>query len=130
MRIHKVEIYNFRSHKETKVLLEDVCVLIGQNNTGKTSFLQALNLALGYKRNDPSEDDYYAEGETFDPKSADPIKVIIEFRENVEDRFSDNLNSEFDKAIRFDEEASDKLEDPIRFFRICYEFQSLLSKIP
>ncbi|MBF0344617.1 MAG: AAA family ATPase [Nitrospirae bacterium] len=122
MKIHKVEIFNYRCHKSTSVKMGDVNILIGQNNTGKTSFLQALNLAIGYKRNELSEDDYHAEGDIYDPKSSSPIKVIVEFREQKDNRFSDNVISVFDKAIQFDESSSEKPEDePIKFFKICYE---------
>jgi len=124
MHIHKVEIYNFRSHKETVVeLSKDINVLIGPNNTGKTSFLHALNLALGYKKFSPSEDDFYAEGENFDPKNSEPIRVILEFREREipEEKFSDNVVGVFENAIQFDEEVSDRLDEPIKYFRICYE---------
>jgi putative ATP-dependent endonuclease of OLD family len=124
VHIHKVEIYNFRSHKETKIeLSENINVLIGQNNTGKTSFLYALNLAIGWDRKILlTEDDFFAEGKDFDPKNAKPIKIILEFRETLENRFSDNVIRVFENAIRFDERTSGNLEDPIRFFRICYEY--------
>ena len=39
MNISKIEIYNFRGHKETKVnLSKDYNLLVGPNNSGKTSF--------------------------------------------------------------------------------------------
>ena len=121
MYIHKVEIYNFRSHKNTSVgLSKNINVLIGPNNTGKTSFLHALNLAIGWERRTaPSEDDFYAGGKDFDPKNAEPVKIIIEFRETPAERFSDNIVSTFDKAIRFDK--TQYPDNPIKFFRICYE---------
>ncbi len=121
MHIYKVEIYNFRSHKKTRVELSDnINVLIGPNNAGKTSFLHALNLAIGWERRTvPTEDDFYAEGDNFDPKNAEPVKIIIEFRETLDERFSDSIVSTFDKAIRFDK--AQYPDDPIKFFRICYE---------
>ncbi|MCU4137449.1 MAG: putative ATP-dependent endonuclease of the OLD family [Thermodesulfobacteria bacterium] len=121
MHIHKVEIYNFRSHRETKIeLSENINVLIGQNNTGKTSFLHALNLAIGWDRKiSPTEDDFFAKGKDFDPKNAEPIKIIVEFRETLDERFSDNIVSIFNKAIRFD--INQYPNDPIKFFRLCYE---------
>jgi putative ATP-dependent endonuclease of OLD family len=63
MYISKVEIYNFRSHKNTLVELSENNVLIGQNNTGKTAFLDAVNYAIGMMRKGiPTEDDFYASG--------------------------------------------------------------------
>jgi len=121
MHIHKVEIFNFRSHKKTNVeLSENINVLIGPNNAGKTSFLHALNLAIGWERRAaPTEDDFYAEGKDFDPKNAGPLKIIVEFRETPEESFSDNIVSVFGNALRFDKTTYPK--NPIKFFRICYE---------
>jgi putative ATP-dependent endonuclease of OLD family len=125
MHIHKVEIYNFRSHEETSVeFSKEINVLIGPNNTGKTSFLHALNLAIGWnRRTGPVEDDFFAIEKDFDPKKSDPIKIVLEFREIPEERFSENVISVFEHAIRFDRKISQNLNEPIRFFRICYECQ-------
>ena len=120
MHIDKIEIQNFRGHNNTVVRLSDsVNILVGQNNTGKTAFLDAINYAIGFRRGTPSEDDFYASEESFDPKTCAPIKVIIELRETQNDRFSDKVSYIFDNAIQFDEEVCP--EEPIRYIRICYE---------
>ena len=77
MYISKVEIYNFRSHKNTLIELSETNVLIGQNNTGKTAFLDAINYAIGMKKGIPFEDDFYASEDKFDPKNSDSIRVIL-----------------------------------------------------
>jgi putative ATP-dependent endonuclease of OLD family len=46
MFISKIEIHNFLSHKKTLVELSKINVLIGQNNTGKTAFLEAIDYAI------------------------------------------------------------------------------------
>jgi len=119
MYISKVEIHNFRSHKNTLIELSETNVLIGQNNTGKTAFLDAVNHAIGRRKGLPSEDDFYASEDKFDPKNSDPIRIILEFRETKDNRFSDKVMYIFDKAIRYDEEQCP--EDPIKYIRICYE---------
>ncbi len=121
MKINKVEIYNFRSHKKTSVELSTTNILIGQNNAGKTAFLDAINYALNRKSGTPTEDDFSANQGDFNPKKSDPIKVILEFRESKEDRFSENIFYNFDKAIRYDE--YEYVEDPIKFIRFCYEYK-------
>lgn len=50
MRVSKIEIENFRGIKEASILLPNNCVLIGDNNTGKTTILEAIDLALGPDR--------------------------------------------------------------------------------
>ena len=119
MYISKVEIHNFRSHKNTLIELSETNVLIGENNTGKTAFLDAINYAIGMRKEFPSEDDFYASEDKFDPKNSDPIRIILEFRETKDNRFSDNVLYLFDKAIQYDEEQCP--EDPIKYIRMCYE---------
>ena len=48
MKIASIEVYNYRLLKEFKIELEDdLSVVIGKNNTGKTSLLSALEKFLG-----------------------------------------------------------------------------------
>src|SRR3546814_11905350 len=46
----RLNINNFRGIKVATVLLPKHAVLIGDNNTGKTTFLEALDLVLGPDR--------------------------------------------------------------------------------
>jgi putative ATP-dependent endonuclease of OLD family len=58
------------------ITLDDLTILIGENNTGKTSFLDALLTAIGASRRNITEDDIYlAPGESKVPKDR---KVIID----------------------------------------------------
>lgn len=50
MKIAKIKIENFRGIKSSEIYLEGHCVLVGDNNTGKTSILEALDLVLGPDR--------------------------------------------------------------------------------
>ena len=50
MKIYAVSIDNFRGISSTKVVLPDHAVLIGDNNTGKSTVLEAIDLALGPDR--------------------------------------------------------------------------------
>ncbi len=50
MRVCRVSIGHFRGIKAATVLLPKHAVLIGDNNTGKTTILEALDLALGPDR--------------------------------------------------------------------------------
>lgn len=57
--IDKVRIYNFRSLKKCSITLEPVTLLIGANDSGKTSFLKALNLVLGAGQKRITPEDFY-----------------------------------------------------------------------
>lgn len=50
MKICQVEINNFRGIKHASILLPKHAVLIGDNNVGKTTILEAINLVLGPDR--------------------------------------------------------------------------------
>lgn len=50
MRITRLSITNFRGIKTATILLPKHAVLIGDNNTGKTTILEALDLVLGPDR--------------------------------------------------------------------------------
>ena len=50
MRVCRLKIENFRGIKAATVLLPTHAVLIGDNNTGKTTILEAIDLALGPDR--------------------------------------------------------------------------------
>lgn len=56
--IKTVRIAGFRGLENIEVELEQITVLTGMNNTGKTSFLKALQLALG-NRQFISQDDFF-----------------------------------------------------------------------
>ena len=46
MTITSVRIRNFRGIRDLHLELDDVTILIGENNSGKTSVLDALKLCL------------------------------------------------------------------------------------
>lgn len=59
MKLNKVKLKNFRSYSnETQILIEDLNVLIGRNDVGKSSILEALDIFFNGKpdKNDLSID--------------------------------------------------------------------------
>jgi putative ATP-dependent endonuclease of the OLD family len=61
MKVAALSIENFRGIKSGKVVFRDHTVLVGPNNTGKTSIIEALVLVLGRDRlvRDLTEHDFY-----------------------------------------------------------------------
>lgn len=81
MKVSRLTISNFRGIKDADLLLPDHVVLIGDNNVGKSTVFEALDLALGpdrlNRRPPMDEHDFYqgayrAQGE--DP----PPEILIE----------------------------------------------------
>lgn len=69
MRIAKVHIENYRSLKDFTLEPGLFCVLIGENNAGKSNVLRALNLVLGDtwpSERSFSEEDFYNQDTTKD----------------------------------------------------------------
>jgi putative ATP-dependent endonuclease of OLD family len=85
MRLHAVRIENFRAIRETSLTLDQTTVLIGENDCGKSSILEALSIALV-----PGPEDgttsfqahhfYRAAGEPSAPPVG-PILIELAFRE-------------------------------------------------
>lgn len=90
MKIYSVEVENFRGIRSAKLVLPNHAVIIGDNNTGKSSLLEAIDLVLGpdrLNRRPPiDEHDFYqgkylavaAEGVVEDAAPVDAPKITIE----------------------------------------------------
>lgn len=80
MKIARIKISNFRGIKSAELLLPGHVVLVGDNNTGKSSVLEAIDLVLGperLRRSSPiDEHDFYA-GEYVGPDEA-AIAIVVE----------------------------------------------------
>ncbi len=74
MQIRRIKISNFRGIKKAELLLPKHAVLIGDNNTGKTTVLEAIDLVLGPDRLNRvpviDEHDFY-EGRYMPPRKGD-----------------------------------------------------------
>lgn len=80
MRVARLQIENFRGIKRADVLLPRHAVIVGDNNIGKSTLLEAIDLALGPERLSRrpviDEHDFYA-GEYVDPQGQ-PLSITIE----------------------------------------------------
>lgn len=62
IKITDVRVSNFRTLKNVEVPLGDLTILLGANNAGKTSFLDAFYAAIGAGRKILGQDDVRLEG--------------------------------------------------------------------
>lgn len=76
MKISRLTIENFRGIKAAEINFPDHVVLIGDNNTGKSTILEAINLVLGpdrLRRRPPiNEHDFYVGRYFYIPGSEEP----------------------------------------------------------
>ena len=95
MRITAVNIRNFRGIKSLDLELGPVTVLIGENNSGKTSVLAALKLCLrdlGPRRRVVFEPlDHHLSDSRAEPSSADPIEIEVTFADGPNEPWDDDL---------------------------------------
>ncbi len=95
MKITKVRIENFRGLKEIEFDLDETTVLIGENNSGKTSVLDALRLCLrelGPRRRVVFDSfDFHLKDDAAEPHSAEPIKIEVHFSEQSKGEWNDAL---------------------------------------
>jgi len=74
MRLVNVEAWNFRCLKCVSLPIHNLTILIGENDSGKSSVLDLLDIVLNDRR--PDENDYFREGEG---PPAERIEVILTF---------------------------------------------------
>lgn len=76
IRIVELRVANFRALREVFVTLDTLTILVGANNAGKTSLLDALNAALGVSRRSLTQEDVFiTPAETSPPKDR---KIVID----------------------------------------------------
>jgi putative ATP-dependent endonuclease of OLD family len=102
MQLRRLEIKNFRGIEELDLKIEDITVLIGENNTGKTTILDALKIALrsGLSRRSFSFDpyDFHFPDATTDPVSASPIFIRLTFQENEPGEWNEQQVAKLNRA--------------------------------
>ena len=102
MRIASVCIENFRGIKHLDLDLGEVTVLIGENNSGKTSVLDALRLCLrdlGPRRSVIFDAlDFHLPDADAEPSSADPIRIEIAFSEQETGEWGDTLTGSLSRS--------------------------------
>ncbi len=100
LRLTTVTVRHFRCIRELRVDLDDTTVLIGENNTGKTAFLEAIRICLdrlrGRSRNVFHEYDYHLQGEKSTPAEAAPIEIELSFVEPDLDAWTEEIIQELD----------------------------------
>ena len=103
MLLKNVKIKNFRSLKDIDVDLGESVILIGENNAGKTSFLDALRIVLSRSngRYVFDEYDYYMDDELTEPKDSEGIEIILTFQEREVGEWEGFILESFGDIIQY-----------------------------
>lgn len=104
MFLKQIEIRNFRGIRELTLPLGRFNLLIGENNSGKSSILDALRLCLSTShsngRSQFEDYDYHLENVSADPTKAPPICITLTFSEIKKDQWSDLLLNRLEGAVQ------------------------------
>ena len=85
IKITDVRVSNFRALRNVEVPLGDLTILLGANNAGKTSFLDAFYAAIGAGRKILGQDDVRLEGTEALPPKDRVVTVDVRIRPLGED---------------------------------------------
>ncbi|PDW04561.1 ATP-dependent nuclease [Candidatus Viridilinea mediisalina] len=107
MRLVEVKIENFRGVRSLHLPLDRVTVLIGENNTGKSTVLEAIRLVLargfGVRRDGRfTEYDFHLKDATATPQTAEPISITLHFAEEQEEEWPDAVVQQMSEVIQLD----------------------------
>lgn len=110
MRLSKVELKNFRALTDVVVELDDTTVLIGENNSGKTSFLEALKMCLTIPMSKRAEtfDDYDHHLPSLQAKLGDAgdTAITLHFTESAPDEWDAKVMQMLDGVINVNGDLS------------------------
>lgn len=107
MLLTSIKIENFRGITDLSLSFDETTVLIGENNTGKTSILESVFTCLGRavqgRRNFPFQDyDFHLKDSKAVPADAPPIQITLTFHESKADEWPERVVQGLDQAIQLD----------------------------
>ncbi len=95
MKLREVKIKNFRNLADVSIPINDTTILVGENNSGKTAFLDALRIALTrttFGKSSPFDEyDYYMDSVGDTPQSSEGITIELWFQEDEANEWPDSL---------------------------------------
>lgn len=84
MRLVRVKLHNFRSYGcEVEIAIDDLTVILGQNDAGKSSILDALEIFFNEPKGQPEPDDFNVRG------PADTASITCVFTDVTEEMVID-----------------------------------------
>jgi putative ATP-dependent endonuclease of OLD family len=107
MKLTDIKIENFRGVRSLHLPLDGLTVLIGENNTGKSTVLEAIRLVLtrgfGVRRGGQfTEYDFHLKDATATPQTAEPISITLHFAEEQEGEWPDAVVQQMSEVIQLD----------------------------
>lgn len=105
MKLSRLHICNFRGIKEAKLVFSDHVVLIGDNNVGKSTILEAIDLVLGpdrLSRRSPIDEHDFYNGRYLSPDPSSEAGLLDQSFGNTESTVSQQSDDQHD-ALEYDD---------------------------
>ena len=104
MFVDQITIKNFRGIRDLSLKLDETTVLIGENNTGKSTILAALDFCLSRSLNQRSgtfsEYDYHLPEKDSQPSDSEGVEVTLRFLEREENEWPDEVVQALGNAVQ------------------------------
>ncbi|MEE4602309.1 MAG: AAA family ATPase [Desulfobacteraceae bacterium] len=105
MKLIEIKIENFRGVRSLHLPFDGLTVLIGENNTGKSTVLEAIRLVLtrGFvvrRAGQFTEYDFHLKDANAMPQTADPISITLHFAEEQESEWPDTVVQQMSEVIQ------------------------------
>ena len=108
MLLTELQIKNFRGIEDLTLPLGEVCVLVGENNVGKSTILDAIHKSLtrttSRKGKVFDDYDYFLEDPSADPTKAKPIEITLTFAEKEENEWAEEISQIMEEVEQIDNE--------------------------
>ena len=122
MKIDSLHIQNFRGIKDLTLELNDVTILIGENNVGKTTILDAIRLCLTKvrMRGKPVFEPYdiHLKDQSAEPSTSPHLAITLSFNEKYQDEWNKKQKMALRKIVQIDNTAMTQSV----IFRVTYGY--------
>ena len=107
MKLVEIDIQNFRGIKSLNIPIDRLTVLIGENNVGKSTVIEALKLVLtrgfgSIRGKQFSEYDFHLNDTNATPKTAESIRIVLHFAEEQQDEWPVTITQQMNEVIQLD----------------------------
>lgn len=113
MFLRQLEIKNLRGIRRLTLRFDNTTVLIGENNTGKTTVLYALQACLhqNLTRTNSifSEYDYHLENGNDQPVDSSAIEIILTFAETTAGEWPIEISQTLDRVVQIDSQGKQSI---------------------
>ena len=121
MFLAQIDISNFRGIRHLSLTLDDTTVLIGENNTGKSTILAALEACLSRSLNNRRggaflEYDYHLAEQDSQPVDSDGIEITLHFAEQQEGEWPVEIAQLLVNAIQVGDDGKQSLAFRVRSY--------------